>query len=207
MQFDKKDFLDFHIPDDIQNHSNIAVEDYRTWFRDNYFLERYILNEITPSEIVFQYNVKFPPKYNISILNEDYKLVENIPNKQNYTLTSDFDFEKFTYEMAHLKKMYANVFSNKVLRILSKHDYLLNRSDYEISTKLATIFTPQFVSNYGINNVKEKLVTAKSIKFEIMKNLIEYFKWTYGLNEKDFNEVVLENFGLECCAFCKKNIK
>ena len=203
----KKDFLDFHIPPEIQNLGNEVIEEYRLWFKYNFFSERFIKDEITASKIVFEYNVLFPAKYNIPILNESYKLVEVIPNSSDVISKDEFDFEKFSYEMAHLKKMYQNTFSGKVLRIHSKHDYLLSKSDIEISDKLSNLFSPEFVTNYGLVNIKEKFTIAKSIKLNILKNLIEYFKWTYGLNDKDFNVVVLEKFGLECCSFCKRDTK
>ena len=203
----KKDFLDFHIPPEIQNLGTEIIEEYRLWFKENYFGERYIRNEIMASQIVFQYNSHFPSKYNVSILNENYKLVEIIKNSSDTVIDDEFDFEKFSYEMAHLKKIYSNTFSGKTLKILSKFDYLLAKDDLEIMDKLSVIFSNEFVENYGIENVKEKFAIAKKIKFEIMKNLIDYFKWTFGLKDKDFNVVVLEKFGLECCNFCRREIK
>jgi hypothetical protein len=68
------------------------------------------------------------------------------------------------------------------------------------------IFSAEFLTNYGMKNLKDKLKTSREIKTTIMAQLINYFKWNYKINEKSFKNITLENFGLECCGSCEKNV-
>ena len=55
-----------------------------------------------------------------------------------------------------------------------------------------------------MDRLKNLFKQAKNIKYEIMVNMLDYFKWTYNLKEKDFGNITLEKFGLVCCGSCKK---
>lgn len=204
-KFLKKDFVDFNIPSDIQNLGHEVVKEYRDWFRSMGYADDYNNDILDPQKVVFSYNSKFPPKYNIPILNDNYKLVQRLPNSQNTVQDRDFDQEAFNDRILHLKTLYSNEFSCKVLRIISKFDYLSRKSNSEIEDKISEVFSKEFIVNYGINNLKEKFRNSRSIKIKLIKELLSYFKWNYKINDKKFNTITLESFGLECCGNCKQS--
>jgi len=148
--------------------------------------------------------MKFPPKYDVPVLNENYKLITDLPNS-NDVKTETFNYDSFLFNLDNLQKKHENIFSCKTTRILSKFDYLLDKKDDEIREKISELFSDVFIENYGMDKLKNLFKEAKSIKYEIMDNLLTFFKWTYKLKEKDFDSITLEKFGLVCCGGCKKN--
>lgn len=88
--------------------------------------------------------------------------------------------------------------------MLSKFDYLLCNSDIEITTKITELFTTEFITNYGIDRIKQLFIICKRIKTEVMNSLIDYFKWTYRSILHGIDTITLEHFGLECCYSCRK---
>ena len=198
-------FIDFTIPIEITEKGDIIVQEYRDWFKSKGYAEDYFLKKLDLSKVVFDYNMIFPPRYGVSPLNENYKLIMDIANSNDIKVEENFDFDLFLSNIDHLEKKHENIFSCKTSRILSKFDYLLNKSDYEIKQKISELFCDEFIDNFGMNKLKNLLNEAKNIKYEIMVNLLNFFKWTYKLSEKDFEPFILEKFGLVCCEGCKKN--
>lgn len=70
---------------------------------------------------------------------------------------------------------------------------------------MTEVFSSVFVENYGIDNFKEKFKLSKIYTYKIIELIIEYLKWNYNLEDKKFDKITLEQFGLECCYFCKKS--
>ncbi|GAA4327294.1 hypothetical protein GCM10023115_24820 [Pontixanthobacter gangjinensis] len=199
-----KDFIDFNIPPEIRELGEEVVEEYRDWFKEKGFADQYFQNKLDKSLVVFNYNMKFPPKYKIPVLNENYELIKKIPNSNNLVSDNSFDKQDFLNKMDVSIKQYYNMFSCKTTRIISKFDYLRGKSDAEIREKMTEVFSPNFVDNYGIKNLKEKFTYSRKIKLDIISNLLEFFRWNFNLKEKDFKKITLENFGLECCNSCSK---
>jgi hypothetical protein len=197
-------FIDFNIPPEITALGDDIVQEYRDWFKSKGYAEAYFNNQLDISKVVFDYNVKFPPKYNVPVLNENYKLITDIPNSKDEKVDDAFNYDTFLTNLDHLQKKHENIFSCKTTMILSKFDHLLNKKDYEIEEKISELFSDVFIENYGMDKVKNLFHEAKNIKYEIMTNLLNYFKWTYKLKEKDFDNITLEKFGLVCCGGCKK---
>lgn len=204
--FIKKDFIDFNIPPEIQELGNEVVKVYRDWFKSKGYAELHFSGKLDKSVVVFNYNLLFPKKYNVPVLNESYELITNKPNSNSVVTEEVFNQEEFLKKIEHLKKLYDNTFSCKVSRTLSKFDYLLRKTNSEIQEKMEEIFSPEFLENYGMKNLKEKLKISRDIKIKIMAQLLDYFKWNYKINEKSFNNTTLEQFGLDCCGSCKKNV-
>lgn len=204
--FIKKDFIDFNIPSEIQELGNEVVNVFRDWFKSKGYAELYFSGNLDKGVVVFNYNLLFPKKYNIPVLNENYELITNKPNSNSVVTEEVFDHDEFVKKIEHLKKLYDNTFSCKVFRTLSKFDYLLKKNDSEIQKKIEEIFSPEFLKNYGMKNVKEKLKISREIKIKVMAQLLDYFKWNYKINEKSFTTTTLEHFGLDCCGSCKKNV-
>jgi len=198
-------FIDFNIPKDIKELGDEVIQEYRDWFKAKGYADAYYNNQLDITKVVFDYNMKFPPKYNIPVLNENYKLITDIKNSNDQRTDEMFDYDTFLNNLEHLEKIHENAFSCKTTRILSKFDYLLDKSDAEIKLKISELFSDVFIDNYGMDRLKNLFKQAKSVKYDILKNLIEYFKWTYKLKEKYFQTITLENFGLVCCGGCKKN--
>lgn len=202
-----KDFIDFIVPPELKDLGNDVVEDYRNWFKSKGYAESYFQGHWDASIVVFTYNLKFPEKYNVPHLNPSYKLIEERPNSSTTEKNSQFNKDLFITTIEELKKQFYHIFPCKVSRTLSKFDYMLTKTDAEIVEKLKEVFCEDFPTNYGIANFKKMASLAGKIKNNIILNLLEYFKWTYNLNEneKEFNIVALEHFGLECCKKCSGN--
>lgn len=200
----KNDFINFHIPVEIKELGGDAVSDYRKWFVSGRYAEAYYEGKLDQEKMIFAYNMRFPNKYSVAPLNENFKLIEKRDNSNISMLDRSFDMTEFEKKLEkHIENYYA-IFSCKVLKTLSKFKHLSIRSDEEIEIALSEVFSPEFVKNYGINAVRNKFRIAKEIVNSILQLLIEYFKWTYNLNSREFSSIALENFGLECCEFCKK---
>jgi hypothetical protein len=203
-QFINKNFLDFNIPEDIINLGDEVVEEYRSWFKLKGYADAYFSNQLDISKVVFDYNMKFPPKYQIPILNENYKLITEILNSNDISIEDNFDYETFLANLDNLIKKHQNIFSCKTTRTISKFDYLLEKSKSEIEEKISEIFSDVFIENYGLERLKSLFRQSKSVKKDIMSNILNYFKWNYKLKDKNFDNITLEQFGLICCEGCKK---
>ena len=203
--FINNDFIDFNIPPEINEFGDTAIDEYRDWFKRKGFADLFYNNNLDLKKVVRSYNMIYPKKYNISPLNEEYKLIEKKDNSNSRKIESEFDIEIFTKKLEVIKKKFNNKFSSPISRKLSKFNYLLNKSNAEIEDKMREIFTDNFTSNYGINNLKENWKFSKNLKSDLVRHLIEYFKWKYKLNSKSFNSTTLDEFGLKCCGNCERN--
>lgn len=198
-------YLDFNIPPEITELGYEAVEEFRNWFKSQGYAEAFYNNQLDVSKVVFDYNVKYPSKYKVPVLNENYQLITELANTNDIQVNESFDYDSFLVKIEHLLNMYDNRFSCKNTRILSKFDYLINKSDTEIKEKVSELFSDVFIENYGINKLKDLFIDSKNIKYDLISNLLDYFKWTYNLVDKNFEVITLESFGLECCGRCKKD--
>ena len=197
-------FIDFNIPSEITNLGDNIVEEYREWFKSKGYAEAYFNHQLDVSKLVFDYNLKFPKLYNLPVLNEGYKLITKISNSSNKETEDIFDYKTFLKKIEHLCRKHENIFSCQTTRILSKFDHLSNKSDAEIKLKISELLSDQFIDNYGIDKLKNLFKEAKSLKYEIMTEILNYFKFTYKLKEKNFESITLEKFGLICCGGCRK---
>lgn len=202
-----KDYLDFNIPRDIKEQGDKAIDEYREWFRENNFTERYKSKTIDKNTIISAFNSKYPVKYDIKRIEDNSNLlVFEVPNSTNKFLQKDFDLEDFKNKLEELKVQWYNTFQCKVSRTFAKFKYLLNHKDEEIDAKMSEIFSENFVTNYGLENLKEKLFISKEINFKLIDLLLEYIKWTLDINSKEFHSLTLEQFGLECCHSCRNEV-
>ncbi len=198
------DYIDFRIPEDIKDLGNDAVQYFRDWFKSKGYAEQYYAHNLDVPKVTLEYNSHFPPRYKVPPLNESYALIMEMPNSHRVFANTNFTYSEFVKKMEDLKLQFDNSFSCPVTRTLSKFQYLLNMSDYDIAKKLGEIFSADFVKNYGIENVKEKLSISKKIKYQVIELILDYFRWTYKFDNKIFDVTTLEQFGLECCGGCLK---
>lgn len=201
------DFIDFPIPNEIKDLGDDVVNEFRNWFKNKGYAEKHYNHTLDKTKVIFDYNSYFPPRFKVKPLNESYKLIEEIPNSNIIQSNNEFDYQIFLENLKHLKLVFDNLFSCSIYKTLSKFQYLLNKSDIEIENKISEIFSEEFIKNYGLEKVKEKLKSSKSLKSEIMQNLIEYFKWKFKFSDKSFDKISLEHFGLICCGNCEKELK
>lgn len=198
-----KDFKDFYIPEDIRNIGDDAISHYRSWFKQNDFAIRFSEGKIDLNTIIMRYNNEFPKTYGIQRLEENFGLLKEIANSRNHFSEHYFDSKAFNKRLIELKDGFHIIFSCPVLRTLSKFNSLLNSDENRINEVLSEVFSPEFVRNYGISNIKNKLLWSKKIKNEILQLLVNYFKWHYKAHQKDFDKLTLEYFGLKCCKSCE----
>jgi hypothetical protein len=201
----KKDYQNYTVPVDIKDLGYETVEIYRNWFKENNFKERFEKGEIDKEAILFRYNSKFPGLLNVPVLNENYELIKTLDNTGDICEDEKFDYQEFLMTIDECIKHRENTIQCDVLRTLSKFDYLVNKSDTEIDEKMTMLFSPEFTKNYGVDNIRKFLKEFRVIKFKVMQNLINYFKWTYDTKSHDFDTITLEHFGLKCCGHCKSN--
>lgn len=90
------------------------------------------------------------------------------------------------------------------MRLISKYSYLLYREESEIRDVSVDIdmLDPNFIENYGMVNLKEKFRLARKIKFKIIQEILNFFRWNFNFKTHKFSELTLENFGLQCCLNC-----
>ena len=134
-------------------------------------------------------------------------LTVEIPNSSNEFIKTEFDLVEFKKNLNDLKLIWQNTFQCKVSRTFSKFKYLLAKSDAEIIEKMGEIFSEKFVENYGIENLKNKFQISKNLTYKILDLLLDYIKWSYNFENKEFENITLEKFGLECCYSCKSENK
>lgn len=203
--FMSKDYKDFHIPQEISSRGDQAVEEYRDWFKSNGFYERFFSGNIRQSTIIYRYNSKYPEKYGVPPLNDNYELIEKIPNSNIKSVEPDFDYNSFESELNHLVELHITNYPNRIAKLLSKMDFLLYKPDSVAQEYLDQYIHPEFYPNYGAEQLKQFWTNSRRIKKDIMDLLFNYFKWKYNFSEKLFNTVNIEKFGLECCKHCQKN--
>lgn len=205
-----KDYLDFNIPRDIlkiskERKTENIIQEYRSWFENMKFAEKYKNQEITKESIIRRYNLKYCAKYDVKEIVEDSNiLIVEAKNSNNQSIKHSFDVNAFKKELKEAKLQWQNVFNCKTNRIIAKFKNLENKSDEEISDKMTQVFSSTFVKNYKIRNFRDKFSTSKKLTRPIIKLILEYLKWSYNLDTKDFDKITLENFGLQCCYVCKK---
>jgi hypothetical protein len=199
------DYVDFHIPKDITDLGDKVVEEFRAWFKSKGYAQKYFNGTLKNSKVVFDFNMKFPPKYDIKPLNENYKLVLELGNSSTYELDLAFDYDRFKENINIIKKKRTNRLQCKVTRTLAKFDYLVSKSDSEITLKVSEIFSNKFIENYGLKNLKELFSFSRNLKRELLENLTNYFKWSFNNKLLAIDNRSLEQFGLECCHKCQEN--
>ena len=203
-KFLKNDYLDFHIPNEIQELGSNAIHEYRLWFKANRYAEKHRNNEIDTNTLIRDFNNKYPKKYGIGPIEDNSNiLVVEMPNSSSQFTAKEFDLSGFKERLNNLKDEWYNSFQCKVSRKFAKFKYLLNKTDDEIHQKMSDLFAPEFTDNYGLENLKRKFEISKRINNQIISELLEYFKWTYKIEEKKFDALTLEKFGLKCCSFCE----
>lgn len=205
----KKDYLDFNIPQEIQDLGDDAIEEYRNWFRHNNYAEQHKQGVLGKDKIIRDFNFKYPSKYGIKPIAENSNiLVVEVPNSSSEELQTEFDLEEFKEKINVLKAKWDYEFQSKTAVKFSKWKHLLTASDDEINDKMTEVLrsdryrSEDFIANYGIDKLKNKFAIAKKLNNEIMSELLTYFKWTYNIDSKDFDTLTLEKFGLKCCYHC-----
>jgi hypothetical protein len=96
----------------------------------------------------------FPLKYNIPKLNENYELIKVLENSGNIFHEEKYSYTDFLNSIEHCIKLRDSKLQCKTLRILAKHDYLVNKANIEITNKMNELFSVEFTMNYGIENIK-----------------------------------------------------
>jgi hypothetical protein len=198
-----KNFTGFIIPPEVKKAG--LVREFRNWFKENNFVDKFEAQQITGQVIIRKYNREFAKKYGLAELNEDYNLVEEKPNSGHEKRVDNFNTEEFYNTIEKCIAYKKNRLNDREKRILGKWVGIRNKSDADIKTKVIELLGEQFYNNYGLNNIKDLWRDYSKIKRDIlMKQLIEYFKWTYKATNKDYDKITLENFNLSCCSHCEE---
>lgn len=224
-------FRNFFIPEkvvelkliDKEKHQKI-VDEIRNWFIvNNITIERYEKGEINSMFITKLYNSYFPEKYqiepiSISQKDDDQNNFQWYISKKTENVTLEniaFDYDVFLNSIIELIKKRDYLCNSKTMQNLSRYDYLLNGNDEDILNTINTNIEKDilkdvsinFITNYGLPNLKDFWRKHKILKQEAYNEISEYFKWTYNFKEKQFDRLYLESFNLEECNLCKnKNI-
>jgi hypothetical protein len=198
-----QDFLDFLIPEEIQKLGSSAVKEFRGWFKSRFSKEKYLNGEISIRTINREFNMKYCSKYEIEPLQENSRiLVLEVKNSSIKTIDYSFDIISFKKELAQLLSEFSDKFRVSEAQKVAKHSYLAKESDAVIFNKLKGILPKTPITDKNFSGIVDNLKFARKITRQILNLLKGYLKWTYGLSNKDFNEITLENFGLECCKSC-----
>lgn len=197
----KKKFFGILIPKDLKSKGNEAIDDLRKWFLAKGFQQDYHNGVLDISKVTFAYNMKFPKKYGTKPLNEGYSLVVEKPNSGSIQVAQSFDSEQFESEILQLKEKYFSIFKGYELSAMYHLDYLSMKSDNEFISVISNEMNSEF-SVGNARHLKSKFLQARKIKIQIIKLLLEYFKWTYKITEKNFHKPSLDSFGVSVCSNC-----
>ena len=201
------EFFELEPPDDYrmedgnrkQIYRNEAIEELREWFIKNDFtLKRLEEGKIHTENIIMRYNAYFPKKYKgIKELNLKYKLLEKrdgnaLKDSIGGILQRNIDLVKDKlYTLVEQRQNLCNLII--LDKIISKHDYLYDKTEVEIKEKLNKLKIEDriFKNHYTIQNLKD------------FKQIIEnYIKVKYRFDEDIFSPEFLEKYNLECCKSC-----
>lgn len=197
-----KDFMGYTIPPEVK--TNNLINEYRDWFKINNFKNKYEEGNIDLAVIVLKYNREFAKKYSLSMLNEKYNLVINKPNGGHSAILNDFDKVKFENTIEQCVQYKRNLLNDKQKRILGKWEGIIHKTDDEILNIVNDLVGENFVKSYGLNNIKDLWINYAKVKRGVLlKNLIEYFKWTFANNSKIYDRATLEDFNMVCCSGCE----
>lgn len=207
-----KNFIDFRVPEDIRELGDEAINDFRNWFVQNNFKDKFLQNfenfnsnKDLDEYVVRLYNNLFPIKYNIKKLPDEYvfatemKSSGNTEIKQSLQLNELLSFIDFS--MAR-----RDILTNKgdVIRRLAKYDWMLEKDRTQIESNISEKIHPDFIKNYGYNRLIALWREHKEIKDAVYEKLIDYFKSIYNFDEKSFENVDLEALGMAKCKYCEK---
>ncbi|MFC6102829.1 hypothetical protein [Olivibacter domesticus] len=199
----RKDYVDFYIPREIRSLGDSAIDEYRIWFSKNRFAEKFKAKSIGNDAIISAFNSKYPKKYCIQPIAEGSNiLVIEKPNSKNIEVKKHFDLRYFKNRIDFLKQKFHNEFTCKNTRTMSKFRFLDKKTDEEIRNVFSEIFSPLFVENYGLEKIRSKFKQAIEVINEIISLVLEYLRWKWNFLDKQFDEISLESFGLECCHAC-----
>jgi hypothetical protein len=203
-----KDFEDFYIPSDIRNMNNEAIKEYRDWFRSMNFAHRFEQGQIHLADIVQEFNKKYPTKYGIQPLEENYNLYQKIPNTGNSRVEDTFNLSKFESELEQLKIEFDEEFSSHDWRKFSKFSGYRDKTSETIYELLSEAFPgSDLKSRIDINSIRHKLNKAADLKRRMISSLITYLRWHHHFDQKNFDPSTLADFGLKCCTFCERKEK
>ncbi|MEC5395990.1 hypothetical protein [Bergeyella sp. RCAD1439] len=193
------------------------VDEIRKWFiENNYTVERYENGEINDTILTNHFNSIFPEKYNIEritrsqIKEGDFKWYVERKSKGPIQIEQKFDNEEFLKNIDDLIVRREMLCGSPTMQNLSKYDFLVEKEDFEIKTKIfesidngfLKMVDKVFLDTYGIENLRKFWRNHLEIKRIATNQLSEYFKWTYNYNIQTFKEVFLDDFNLKPCHLC-----
>lgn len=222
-----KGFKNFNIPEPISNlkesdpkrHKQL-VDSIRSWFLEKkYTIEKYEFGEINNEKLSISFNNDFAKKHGVDNIlissgkDENQFQWYNSKDLSYIMEIKEFNYDDFLQDIDELIRRRYLLCKGITLSRLSKYDYLVvtdktNKQIEEfilekINNKKLKDVHPDFFKNYDIEKLKKFWKEYSELKFEAYKLLLGYIKWTYGYNDKNFDKIILENFNLECCHFCK----
>ncbi|EAR16659.1 hypothetical protein [Robiginitalea biformata] len=197
-----KDFIGFKIPPEVKEED--LVEEFRNWFKENDFIEKYLADEITKAAIIYRYNSGFAPRYNLPKLNESYELIRELKNSGYFDIDGEFDLSKFYRDISQWVFRADNRLPIPTWKLLGKWHSFGRKSLNDIENLLERLQI-----NHGFRNanpadvIRERLSEHHKEIIELIRMLREYFNWTYKAENVLFDVVTLENFNLKCCSNCR----
>lgn len=207
-----KDYVDFRVPEEIRDTGDDAINNFRNWFVQNNFKDKYLQNfenfvdnKELDKYVVSLYNNLFPSKYNIKKLHDDYVFATEMKSsgkteiKQNLQLNELLSFIDFS-----MVKRDILINKGDVIKRLTKYDWMLDKDRTQIEDTISEKIHPSFIKNYGYNKLIALWREHKEIKDAVYEKLIDYFKTIYKFDEKNFENVDLEALGMAKCRFCEK---
>ncbi|MCA4809611.1 hypothetical protein IF128_07635 [Empedobacter stercoris] len=223
-----KGFKNFFIPEPIvrlqsedPNKHIELVKAIREWFTINdYTVEKYEQGILTNEILTKAFNNYFPAKFGIEKIfissggeANQFQWYHSL-STSSVQVEYQFDHDNFLDKVIDLIKRREYLTSSKTMQNLSKYDYLVQKEDYEIIDLITSNINKgylkdvsiNFIDNYGLENLRNFWTNHHKLKMEAFYLLSDYIKWNYNLKEKDFDQLFLERFNLECCQTCKIGI-
>lgn len=198
------------VPPEIKDEKLELINTYRGWFKTRRFKEKLELGEIENKDILGLYNEVFCKTHNLKKLSS-FKFYEETKSSGIQVVEDSFvlsDFENKLKELSYKRFDFCQ--HNKTMLAVSKLDFLKDKSEDEVIIKFkeysqnTDAFQANFPINYGLDKLRDFWNGHYFLKKETEDLLKDYFRWNYNFFDSSFDVLQLENFGLECCRFCKK---
>ncbi len=205
----KDTYFYYKIPPEIRDEKQELKSVFRGWFKTRKFRELFECGKINDNDILKLYNEVFAKTHSLKEI-IDFEFIEESGSSGIEYTQYNFNLKTFNEKLVQLSEVRSNLCNNsKSMFSISRLDYLRDKPENEVYTvfkeaaKNTDAFTEEFIDNYGIDRLRVFWIEHYYIKSKAEKLLKEYFKWTYNFDEISFEEINLENLGLECCKICE----
>ncbi|MGP1500647.1 MAG: hypothetical protein ACTTJM_02545 [Bergeyella cardium] len=171
-------------------------------------------------DIVERYNSFIVKKFEVYKDEEGFSIVKNLNRdyimmiKHKNTSYTEIEREfNITKEVDNIIKERNKIclpeHYGEILYKLSKYSYCHNKEEEEIfeiirNRKEGDSYVTFIKEYYSLENIRSFWKEHLNLSKKAVDILKKYFIWTYGIEDKSFDTVFLQNFNIHCCYNCQQ---